>query len=198
MPNAPIASQSRTVARNSTPVSPWVSLETISANMPGSAEPVTYHALGQADYVQVLCLHENGSIVLVKQYRPVVDQWTLEFPGGLRDGTEPAAETARREVEEETGLSVLQLFELIDCFADVGRLTNRFYGFAAIVSGEFHQTEPGVEAMSVGGHDLGHLAATGQLAIPGNLGLLYLAGRHPGFRAACERLGIGEPPWMML
>ncbi len=198
MPNDPIAGQSRTVARSSTPVSPWVSLETISATMPGSTEPATYHALGQADYVQVLCLHENGSMVLVKQYRPVVDQWTLEFPGGLRDGNEPATETARREVEEETGLSVLQLFELVDCFADVGRLTNRFHGFAAIVGGEFRQTEAGVDAMFVGGKDLRHLAATGQLAIPGNLGLLYLAAGHPGFRAACERLGFGEPPWMML
>lgn len=192
------AGKSRTVARNSMPVSPWVSLETISATMPGSVEPATYHALGQADYVQVLCVHENGSVVVVKQYRPVVDQWTLEFPGGLRDGTEPATDTARREVEEETGLSVLQLVPLIDCFADVGRLTNRFHGFAAIVSGEFRQTEPGVEAMFVAGSDLGHLAATGQLAIPGNLGLLYLAGRHSTFRAACDRLGIGEPPWMML
>jgi ADP-ribose pyrophosphatase len=198
LPTAPIADQSRTVARSSTPVSPWVNLETISATMPGSTEPATYHALGQADYVQVLCLHENGSVVLVKQYRPVVDQWTLEFPGGLRDGTEPAAESARREVEEETGLSVLQLFGLIDCFADVGRLTNRFHGFAAIVGGEFRQTEPGVEAIFVSGADLRQLAATGQLAIPGNLGLLYLAGGHFEFRAACERLGIGELPWMML
>jgi len=166
--------------------------------MPGSNEPATYHALGQADYVQVLCLHENGSVVLVKQYRPVVDEWTLEFPGGLRDGEEPATETARREIEEETGLSVLQLFGLVNCFADVGRLTNRFHGFAAIVSGEFHQTEAGVEAMFIGGKDLSHLAATGQLAIPGNLGLLYLASGHPEFRAACAGLGIGEPPWMML
>lgn len=198
MPTDPNAGQSRIVAQSSAPVSPWVSLETISAIVPGNTEPATYHALGQADYVQVLCLHENGSVVLVKQYRPVVDQWTLEFPGGLRDGAEPADETARREVEEETGLSVLQLFGLVDCFADVGRLTNRFHGFAAIVSGAFRQSEPGVEAMFVGGEDLRHLAATGQLAIPGNLGLLYLSGGHPAFRDACDRLGIGEPPWMML
>jgi hypothetical protein len=26
----------------------------------------------------------NGSFLLIRQYRPVIAQWTLEFPGGLR------------------------------------------------------------------------------------------------------------------
>lgn len=198
MPNDSATSQPRNVGRSTTAISPWVNLEAVSAIMPGGTEPVTYHAIGQADYIQVLCLHENGSIVLVRQYRPIVDCWTLEFPGGLRDGDEPAAETARREVQEETGLTVLQTVKLLDCFADVGRLTNRFYGFAALVRGEFHQTEPGVEPMFVTGPELRRLAATGQLAIPGNLGLLYLAAGNPELRAICAQQGIGEPPWMVI
>jgi ADP-ribose pyrophosphatase len=198
LPNDSATSQTRTVERSSTPISPWVNLEAISAIMPGGTEPVTYHAIGQADYVQVLCLHENGSIVLVRQYRPVVDCWTLEFPAGLRDRDEPPAETARREVQEETGLRVLQIVSLLDCFADIGRLTNRFYGFAAVVRGEFQQTEPGVEALFVTGPELRRLAAGGQLAHPGNLGLLYLAADNPELQAICAQHGIGDPRSMCL
>ncbi|WNV09164.1 NUDIX hydrolase [Tardiphaga sp. 709] len=198
LPNDHATSKPRTVERSRTPISPWVNLEAVSAIMPGGTEPVTYHAIGQADYVQVLCLHENGSVVLVRQYRPIVDCWTLEFPGGLRDGDEPASETARREVEEETGLTVLHTVSLLDCFADVGRMTNRVYGFAALVRGDFHQTEPGVEAMFVAGPELRRLANEGQLAIPGNLGLLYLAAGNPELPTICEQHGISEPPWMMI
>ncbi|WP_371420908.1 NUDIX hydrolase [Tardiphaga sp.] len=198
MPNDRETPAARIVERTTTAISPWVNLEAVSAILPGSTQPSVYHAIGQADYVQVLCLHENGSVVLVRQYRPVVDSWTLEFPGGLRDGDEPAAETARREVEEETGLVVLETVALLDCFADVGRMTNRLHGFAALVRGPFRQTEPGVEALFVNGPDLRQLAVTGQLAIPSNLGLLYLASGHLELRAICDRYGIGQPPWMML
>lgn len=194
MPKDTATSQPRTVERRRTPISPWVHLEAVSALMPGGTEPVVYHALGQADYVQVLCLHDNGSVVLVRQYRPVVDCWTLEFPGGLRDGDEPPSETARREVEEETGLSVTKVVPLLDCYADVGRLTNRFYGFAAMVRGTFRQTEPGIEPMFVTATQLRRLATTGQLAIPGNLGLLYLAAGHPELRGICATFDVDQFP----
>jgi len=47
----------RVISRVSKVVSAWTRLETVSALMPGSCRPETFHALNQADYVQVLCLH---------------------------------------------------------------------------------------------------------------------------------------------
>jgi hypothetical protein len=58
----------------------------------GASELEVYHALAQADYVNVLCLHVRGELVVVRQYRPIIDRWTDELPSGLRDADEPAEE----------------------------------------------------------------------------------------------------------
>jgi ADP-ribose pyrophosphatase len=192
------ATGSRVLARVSQRISPWLELETVTAAMPGADAPEIYHGLKQADYVNVFCLHRNGNVVLVRQYRPVLDVWTLEFPGGLRDDGESPATTAAREVHEETGLSVIELVPLLETYADVGRLSNRFYGSFALVAGELHQHEASVEALFVSGEELSGLAATGKLAIPGNIGLLYLAGLNARVREICTALGHDGPPWMAL
>jgi 8-oxo-dGTP pyrophosphatase MutT (NUDIX family) len=190
------ASISRIVSRSTTKVSQWVSLDSVTAMMPGAAEASVYHAIGQADYVQVLCQHQDGGIVLVRQYRPVVDQWTIEFPGGLREGREEPAIVAQREVEEETGLTVTKLIPLIDIFADVGRLTNRWFGFFAIVSGKWRSAEVGIESLVVSGEEVRRLAASGGLSAPGNIALLHLAATSSEVRDTCLKLGLVLFPWV--
>ena len=51
-------------------------------------------------------LKENNkatSTLLVKQYRPPLDAYTIELPAGLIDAGETAAQAAVRELREETG-----------------------------------------------------------------------------------------------
>ena len=139
----------RVLSRSASTVSPWVRLETVEAVMPGSSKTEIYHGLAQPDYVNVMCLHAGGDIVLVRQYRPIIDRWTVEFPGGLRDGDEAPAVAARREVGEETGLSVRELILLQEAYADVGRLNNKLFGFFALVDGGARSTEVGLEAVLV-------------------------------------------------
>ena len=67
----------------------------------------------------------------MRQYRPVVEQRTIEFPGGLREDGESPETTALRELKEETGFAATELVPLIECHADVGRLSNRFFEFLA-------------------------------------------------------------------
>lgn len=45
----------------------------------------------------------DGKIILVRQFRPPVWQYVIEFPAGLIDPGESAEETAVRELREETG-----------------------------------------------------------------------------------------------
>lgn len=48
----------------------------------------------------------NPVVVLVRQYRPVLNREMVEIPAGLRDvAGEPPEETARRELAEEAGLA---------------------------------------------------------------------------------------------
>ncbi len=48
-------------------------------------------------------LRASGEIILIRQYRPPADKYVLEFPAGLIDDGETPAETAVRELLEETG-----------------------------------------------------------------------------------------------
>lgn len=52
----------------------------------------------------VLAVLENGNLLMVRQYRPALERWSLEIPAGSRDSVEEdSAITARRELQEETG-----------------------------------------------------------------------------------------------
>ena len=50
--------------------------------------------------------HNQYEVVMVRQYRPALDAYSLEIPAGMRDvaGEDPQA-TALRELQEETGFT---------------------------------------------------------------------------------------------
>lgn len=55
--------------------------------------------------VASLAVHADGRVVLVRQYRYPVDEAVWELPAGRLDPGESVDAGARRELEEETGLS---------------------------------------------------------------------------------------------
>jgi len=64
-----------------------------------------YQIIRHPGGVAVVPLHDNGTVTLIRQLRPAVDELLLELPAGrLSPGEEPEA-CGRRELLEETGLS---------------------------------------------------------------------------------------------
>ncbi|MEO0478098.1 MAG: NUDIX hydrolase [Planctomycetota bacterium] len=57
------------------------------------------------DWVNVVARTVTDEIVLVKQYRHGIDEFTLELPGGCIDPGEDAAQAAVRELREESGFA---------------------------------------------------------------------------------------------
>jgi rSAM/selenodomain-associated transferase 1 len=67
----------------------------------GAASTYTYLAVPRA--VFVVPVTADGDLVLVRQYRHPVRDWTLEVPAGSRLEGESARDAAARELLEETG-----------------------------------------------------------------------------------------------
>ncbi|MEE8218879.1 MAG: NUDIX hydrolase [Vicinamibacteria bacterium] len=67
----------------------------------------------QRGSVAALPVHEDGRVVLVRQYRYAVDEVVWELPAGRLDPPETPEEGARRELEEEVGLRPRSLEPLL-------------------------------------------------------------------------------------
>lgn len=65
--------------------------------------------------------------LLIKQFRPPVEKWVVEFPAGLIDPHETPAECAKRELLEETGY-LGQITEISPpVYSSSGMLAESFY-----------------------------------------------------------------------
>jgi ADP-ribose pyrophosphatase len=100
---------------------PWFRL--LAKTMKEGDQP--YYSLVPPDYVSLIALTEEGRVVIVRQYRPAVERYTLELPSGLIDPGESPDQTARRELLEETGFEAGEVEVLGSMDADTGRLGNR-------------------------------------------------------------------------
>ena len=78
--------------------------------------------------VGVVALDGEGRAVLVRQFRPALEEDLLEIPAGMLDveGESPAA-AAARELEEEAGLRVVGDLELLARYAVAPGLTDEWF-----------------------------------------------------------------------
>lgn len=65
---------------------------------------VTMDMVRHPGSVVLIPRHDDGRIVLIRQYRYAIDRWIWELPAGSLDPGEDPAAAAARECEEEIGL----------------------------------------------------------------------------------------------
>lgn len=139
------------VSRECIPVSPWLDLikKVVQYAPLGLAE--TYHCVTQNAYVGILARTPDAKIVLVRQYRPCVEDYTWEFPAGTLEECETPEQAARRELLEETGLLADELISLGNFHPDTGRLQIDSHSFYVRVSPTGHGAgaEPGITVRHV-------------------------------------------------
>ena len=108
-----------------------------------------YYSLDLLDYVSVVATTTNGSLVLVRQFRPAVEAVTLEIPAGHVETGQSPEDAARVELAEETGFAAPSV-RLIGCLKpDTGRLANRmwvYFAEAADRTGSW-EPEPGIDVV---------------------------------------------------
>ena len=90
--------------------------------------------LESPDWAAVLCVTEDGRIVLVRQYRHGLGGVSWELPAGALEGGEDPLVGARRELLEETGYASDAWQPLLVASIDPARAVARAHFFAALGS----------------------------------------------------------------
>jgi ADP-ribose pyrophosphatase len=170
----------RITDRITTKVSPWVDLVAREVEFSPNAEREVYHAVMTPDYVVILALTPDGRIPLVRQYRPAVEDFTLEFPAGIIDAGEDAATTARRELLEETGFPAKRVYPLGVNKTDAGRLSNRVHSYLIETAAQVPDFKPeeGLTTSLVTSSELLELVLRGEFDAQTDLGTVLLAVIH--------------------
>jgi ADP-ribose pyrophosphatase len=75
----------RILQRRTTEISTWLKVISRDVQLFPDASIETHDAIGQPDYIVVLAVTADSRVLLVRQFRPALERFSLEFPAGLRD-----------------------------------------------------------------------------------------------------------------
>jgi ADP-ribose pyrophosphatase len=143
---------------------------------------------GAVAVVPVLDTAGTPEAVLLRQYRPALDQLLLEVPAGKRDVADEAPEvTAERELAEEVGLRAGRLVKLAEFVNSPGFSDELSHVFLALDLDDVDSNLQGVEEQHmtverVALADVPALVAAGDLIDAKSIIGLLLARQHLGIR----------------
>lgn len=81
--------------------------------------------------VLIIPVLANGSIVLIRQYRPAINKYIWELPAGTLEKGEPIATCAKRELIEETGYKAARVKKIAVIVPVPGYSTEKIHIFRA-------------------------------------------------------------------
>ncbi len=109
----------------------WVTVGLADVELP-TGERFEHHIVTMKPAAITVVLDDSGERVLMAwRHRFAPDLWNWELPGGLLDPGEVPAETAAREVEEETGYRPRSVEHLVTFEPNVGMVRNAHHVFLA-------------------------------------------------------------------
>ena len=79
----------------------------------------------------IVPVFEDKTVALVKQYRHAAGKYLLEIPAGSLDENENPEIGARRELEEEIGVTAGNIEKLTEFYVSPGFLTEKMFVYLA-------------------------------------------------------------------
>lgn len=149
--------------------SPW--FQVVAKNSPDHDQPLYF--INAPDFVAVVALDAQKRLLLVRQFRPALNSFTLEPPAGHVEIGETPEEAAHKELVEETGYEADKLELIAKLSPSTARFTNKLWVYFAadvrLAVSPKHTREAGVESVLYEGNARALLAepeffATGALA----------------------------------
>ncbi|MCZ2389752.1 MAG: NUDIX hydrolase [Acidobacteria bacterium] len=114
----------------------------------------------------IIPIFDDGRIALVRQYRHAAREFLLELPAGTLNNGEDPLEGARRELEEEIGVTAENIDKLCEFYVSPGFLTEKMHLFAARGLTATAQNLDADEVLSIEYHtldDLSQMARDGRI-----------------------------------
>ena len=160
----------------------WLEVREQRVRLANGHEIDRFHLIQGPSWASVLCLTNDGHVVLVRQYRHGLGGASLELPAGVMDAAETPLDAARRELREETGFSAEHLVPLLQVAPEPARNTTRAHFFFA--SGAQRVAELSLdsseelEVVLVPVADLFELIDQGVIVHAAHIGAILLAARR--------------------
>jgi len=79
----------------------------------------------------IVAVYPDNTVALVRQYRHAAQMHLLELPAGTLEPDEDALEGAKRELEEEVGVTAKDWKKLCEFYVSPGFLTEKMYVYMA-------------------------------------------------------------------
>ncbi len=104
------------------------------------------------DSVVMILTDERGERILVsREFRMAMGRWIYNFPAGLIDPGETPEESAKRELWEETGLTLVRIDDVLDnSYSAVGFANERNACVFGVAAGEFRKSTSDAEEIVPG------------------------------------------------
>jgi len=160
-----------------TTISPWLEVIARDVSFSREAAAETYYAIAQPDYVAVLAMTTGAQILLVRQFRPAIERFSLELPAGMVDPGEDPEMTAARELLEETGYPTISIERIglsATCSSRISNATHSFFIRTGDRKPGFVE-EPGIEVVPVSHSELRRMVLSGEFGEQTHLGVLAQA-----------------------
>ena len=118
---------------------------------PRTGKPFDFFLMSGVDWANVIALTPNNEVVLVQQYRHGAESYQIEIPGGCIEPGENPADSALRELGEETGYTATDIKPLGTIFANPAMMSMRLHCFVAFnaVKDQGVSLDPGEDIQTI-------------------------------------------------
>ena len=156
---------------------------------PNYPDTQPYYRLTGFDSVICCAMTMKGEFVMVKQFRPNINEYSLEFPAGGLLKNEKPIEAAKREFLEETSFS-LDFIYLGDFRLMMNRTNIKEHIFFGLNPKNINQSIPekGIKVHLVKRQDLTELSISGGYKQLAGLGIIQLASSCLGLNIISESM----------
>lgn len=107
----------------------WFNIEEETYHGFDALQNKPFYRINAPDGVIILATTTKKKILLIKQFRPALNAYTIELPsGGILSG-EKSEDAAKRELLEETGYSCQEMLPLLEGHVMLSRYSSKDYAF---------------------------------------------------------------------